>query len=224
MYKKLDISYYLELQRRYEDILLMVSLHEVNFDAFSIKIENLFVDTCAFFDSLCQTHIVEHHNAGNTFSTETNISSLDNKLTGNTFFNINDYQTLFEAEYKLSSYKTNLNCYIDKYVGNPIFYIDRDVRTFDLYTIKPFENWQSTTNPKWWKDYTSLKHNRLENIKLGTLENLTHALAGTFIILSIKNEDTFKKAQLDKEIYNVFFPCYWVISGINTARGNIKFE
>ena len=224
MYKKLDINYYLELQRRYESILLNVSLHKNNFETFSIKIENLFVDTCAFFDSLCQTHILDYKNGGNNFISESSVPDLNKKLDGKTFFNINDYRNLFESKYKTSTLNINLNCYIDNYVGNPIFYINQTNRTVDFFTIKPFENWQSSKNPDWWKDYTSMKHNRLNNIRLGNLGNLTKALGATFIILTIKNIETFKNALIDKEIYNIFFPCYWEVKGISTSRGNISFK
>ena len=224
MYKKLDINYYLELQRRFEDIILYVSLHEENFNTYSIKIENLYVDTCAFFDSLCQTFISESKNNGKSFATESNVKDFNKKVSGQEFFNINDYQEIFKNEYNIMDYEINLNCHIDEFVGNPNYYFDQTNRTVDFKLIKPFENWANSKNPDWWKDYTSLKHNRLHNIKLGNLKNLTYALAGTFIILSIKNEATFKSAQVDKEIYNVFFPNYWTFKSISTSRGNVTFD
>jgi hypothetical protein len=224
MYKKLDINYYLELQRRLENIILYVSLHEDNYNTYSIKIENLFVDTCAFFDSLCQTMIVECHTAGKTFESEGEIGDFIKKAEGIAYFNINDYQKIFEKEYTISNYEINLNCHIDYFLGNPIYYFDSTHRTIDFKLIKPFENWAVSTNPDWWGNYTSLKHNRLDNIKVGNFKNLVYALAGTFIILSLKNEITFKSAQIDKEIYNVFFPNYWTIRAIDGARSNLVFS
>lgn len=222
MYKKLDINYYLELQRRYENIILYVSLHEDNFSTYSIKIENLFVDTCAFFDSLCQTMIIEFKHNGKTFKAETSVPKFNKKVNSQEYFNISDYQAIFETEYRISGYEINMNCHLDDFVGNPLYYFDQTNRTVNFKMIKPFENWAISKNPDWWKYYTSLKHNRLDNFKVGNLKNLTYALGGAFMILSIKNENTFKLAELDKEIFNVFFPNYWTFNGINTARGNVK--
>ena len=224
MYEQLDIGYYLELQRRFEEIILHVSLHEENYSTYSIKIENLFVDTSAFLDSLCQTFITTYKNGGGTFKGESGVKDFGHKVSGKEYFNINDYREIFETEYGISGFETNLNCHIDAYVGNPIYYLNQLNKTVSFKLIKPFETWASGANPDWWKDYTSLKHNRMDNIKVGNLKNLTLALAGSFIILSLKNESTFKDAQLDKEIYNVFFPNYWNFSGISGARGNALFK
>jgi hypothetical protein len=198
-------------------------MHQDNYNTFSIKIENLFVDTCAFFDSLCQTHIIESKTGGKNFIAESSVSNFARKISIKEYFNIDDYQKILESEYHVSSFEINLNSHIESYVGNPNYYIDQTNRCVDFYLIKPFESWANSTNPDWWRNYTSLKHNRLDNIKLGNFKNLTFALAATFIILSIRNESIFKSARIDKEIYNVFFPNYWTVSGISTSRGNISF-
>ncbi|MGQ7870707.1 hypothetical protein [Sunxiuqinia sp. sy24] len=224
MFKKTDIIYYLELQRTFEDILLYVSMHEDNFGTFSVKIENLFVSACSFLDSLCQTFIIANKESGKKFTGESQVPNFLKKSEAREYFNINDYQRIFQSEYDISKYEINLNCHSEHFVGNPIFFINQENREVNFCLIKPFENWDNSINPDWWKDFTSLKHNRLHNTKLGNLKNLTYALAATFIILSIKNEDTFKNALIDKEIYNVFFPNYWKVKGINTSRGNISFK
>lgn len=183
------------------------------------------MDTCTFFDSLCQSFIIEKHNSGHEFSASNTVEKYNEKIIGNSFFNMGDYRKIFENEFNISTNKVNLNCYYRNYYGNPIYILSGEIHQLNGYSLKPFHNWNNTTNNslEWWNDFTSLKHNRLINVEKGTYENLINALAATFIILSIKNEDTFKNAQLDKEIYNIFFPKYWTFEGISTSRGNLRF-
>lgn len=220
MNQKLDISYYLELQRRFEEILLFVALHEDNFGVYSIKIENLLVATCSMFDSLCQEYISELKNGGHIFSNEP--SDINQKVSGGKDFNMGDYRLVLESEYLLSSYEINLNCYQDNFFGNPYYYFGGLNRSLNGYKITPFSSWSESKKPHWWSAFTLLKHNRTINFKQGTMKNLVDALAATFIVLSLKNKQTFFESTLDKEIYNVFFPCYWKYKGIDVTRGNIS--
>jgi hypothetical protein len=103
----MDIPYYLELQRRMFDIFRYVSCHEKNFGTHSVILEGLLVDTCAFFDSLCQTLIREK-------------SLATNKASGE--FNFGDYRTILESAFALSTKEVNLNPYDDALYSNPIHY------------------------------------------------------------------------------------------------------
>ena len=68
-----NLIYYIDLQRRLQDIFLYVSCYEENFNVYSIKIESLIIDTCSFFDSLCQGFIKSLKTKNHTFKKENEI-------------------------------------------------------------------------------------------------------------------------------------------------------
>lgn len=211
MLQPLDFPYYLELQRRLEDIFLFVSCHEKNFNTYSVKIENLFVDNCAFFESLCQAFILEKFEEKHKFKFGNNITDLEKKIYGEKHFSIVDYRILLDNEFQLSQKELNLNTYEDDYFGNPQG-IDLPAK-INGFKIKPLDEWGKDKNPLWWLSYTKLKHNRLKNIKNATLRNLIHSIGATYLILTLKNEDKFKKGKVPVEVYNVFYPKFWSFKG-----------
>lgn len=211
---KLDLTYYIELQRRLEEIFLYVDCNRDNFNTFSVKIENLFVDTCAFFDSLSQTHIIEEKNKNVVFIAErSNAININNRIQNNNFLNMGDYKILFEQEYQLSNKTLNLNHSDSAYFGNPIAYFfsywSSGKQPLNGEEIKPFESWSNNNSTTWWKSYTALKHNRLANFKKATLEGLIEALGAVFILLTVRHEKLFKNGELGQEYYRIFFPNYY---------------
>jgi hypothetical protein len=209
--KKLDFPYYLELQRRLAEVILYVSCHEDNFGTYSIKIENLFVDICAFFDSLCQTFIVDQVTQKYNFINQSSINKFSSKVSGKVFFTMDDYKKLLEKEFDLSSKEINLNIYEDYFQFNTkMLYEPSNIIG---YKIKPFDNWANQKSLKWWSAFTKLKHNRLANIKEATLEQTIYSLGATYIILSLKNQNEFKNGNVMDELYEVFYPYYWQAKG-----------
>lgn len=217
--RQLDIPYFLELQRRLKEIILYVSCHQDNFETYSIKIENLFVDTCAYFDSLCQTFITDKARSGHVFSNSSMVKKLSNKIAGTKFFTMSDYETLLESEFKLSDKEIRLNLYEDHYLGGPMHISN----SFQGYKIKPFDKWKNGGSPIWWTAYTKLKHNRLSNIKEATLKQTIFSLGATFIILTIRNEAEFKSGNIIIELYEVFYPLYWKYNG-TVLKGTPQFK
>lgn len=211
MLQQLDFPYYLELQKRLEDIFLYVACHERNFSTYSIKIENLFVDNCAFFESLCQAFIIDKSAEGHNFKFKNNINDFEKKLDGRKHFSIVDYRIVLDNEFDLSGKELNLNTYEEEYYGNPQG-IDLPAK-INGYKIKPLYEWASDKNPTWWLAYTKLKHNRLKNIKIASLKNLIYSVAATYLILTLKNETKFKKGKVPEELYNVFYPKFWTFKG-----------
>jgi len=61
------------------DIFRYISCHQRNFDTYSVTLESLLVDTCSFFDSLCQTFIRETSRTGVVFKP---LSYHPDKLSG----------------------------------------------------------------------------------------------------------------------------------------------
>jgi hypothetical protein len=50
--------------------------------------------------------------------------------------------------------------------------------------VKPFEGWNKLKAGKlfWWKAYNKVKHNRIDNYKLGNLRNLLNALGALYLM------------------------------------------
>lgn len=76
---------------------------------------------------------------------------------------------------------------IEKYINND-FGLATSIRTIndDSIIIFPFENIdasKSYANLKWWKDYQSIKHDRIKNVSKGNLLNAVTSVAAQFIIL-----------------------------------------
>jgi hypothetical protein len=49
-------------------------------------------------------------------------------------------------------------------------------------TFQPWADWANRVNPKWWKSYNDVKHERNKHFKDATLENALNSLAGLLII------------------------------------------
>jgi hypothetical protein len=206
----MDIPYYTELQRRMFDIFRYASCHEKNFDTYSVMIESLLVDTCSFFDSLCQTFIREKAKAGHTFKQQSKIKDFAKTVSGGENFCFADYRTLLEGEFVLSKMQVNINPYEDALYSNPMNYLPSQISG---YLILPFEEWATGKSSPWWKAFTDLKHDRLSNFREAKLRHVIYSLAAVFMILSLRNEADFKAGNVTPEIYNLFFPKYWAFKG-----------
>ncbi len=201
------IPYFVELQRRLYDIFLYVSCHERNFATYSIKIESLFVDAASFFDSLTQTFIIEQVQSGREFKAKDRVPQFNAKIERTDYFNAGDYRVLLEKEFKLSSKEVSLNAYEDNLHADTCRFIPEKN---DCYLIRPFACWAEEKGLFWWKAYTTLKHNRLANSTEATLKNTIYALAGTFIVLSMRHIDVFTFGRRDV-LYELFLPYYWIV-------------
>ena len=206
----MDIPYYIELQRRTFDIFRYVSCHEENFGTHSVILESLLVDTCSFFDSLCQTFIREKSGAGHVFKQESQVSDFTGKLNGSREFNFGDYRKLLEGDFVLSKDEVNLNPYEEALYSNPMNLPDKIAG----YLIVPFKEWAADPGiSPWWGAFTDLKHDRLKNFRKAKLQNVIYALAAVFIILTLRNETAFKAGSITPELYDLFFPKYWTFKG-----------
>lgn len=206
----LDIPYYLELQRRMVDIFRYVSCHEKNFDTYSVIMESLLIDTCSFFDSLCQTLIREKSKAGHAFKRESRVGDFKKKVSESEGFCFRDYRELLEGDFVLSKKEINLNLYEDALYSNPMHYLPDAVSG---YLMAPFKEWATGSSSPWWKAFTGLKHDRMSNFREAKLRNALHSLAAVFIILTLHNEAEFKAGSVTLELYDLFFPRYWTFKG-----------
>jgi hypothetical protein len=207
----LDIPYYLELQRRMQDIFRYVSCHERNFDTYSIILESLLIDSCSFFDSLCQTFIRGKVQSGNIFAKENEVTDFYDRVSGDEGFNFGHYRKLLEGDFLLSSKEVTLNVYEDAFLS-PMHSLPNRI---DGYRIAPFKEWAviPEIESPWWGAFTSLKHDRIRNFRQATLKNVIYSLSAVFIVLTLNREPEFKSGIVPLEVYDLFFPQYWAFKG-----------
>src|SRR5947209_16780252 len=212
--------YYIELQRRVQDVFLYISCHEDNFSAFSIKIESIIIDICSFFDSLCQVFIKTLKLKGHIFKEENEIKDFNKKADlgiRGYHFSIIDYKSLLFIDLSLHDKEVILD------YGYPIpvmysFYLQRTSGTRG-HRIRPFSDWSVQDSPSWWQAFTDLKHDRMTNFKKASLKNAIDALAAVFIVVTFMNEDLFREGGVSEEVYNLFSIQYWPQTGsVSTGR------
>ena len=195
------------------DIFRYVSCHEKNFDAYSVILESLLIDTCSFFDSLCQSLIRDKSRAGYAFTQESQVGDFTKKVSGSENFNFGDYRKLLESDFVLSARKVNLNLYEDALYSNPMGYLPDEISG---HLIAPFKEWAAgvhVVQSPWWNAFTELKHDRIRSFREAKLRNALHSLAAVFIILTVRNETEFKAGSVSLELYDLFFPKYWTFKG-----------
>lgn len=76
----------------------------------------------------------------------------------------------------------------------------------------PFENIDSSkpyANLHWWKDYQSIKHDRIKNVAKGNLINAVNSVAAQHIILRILT-DFISYSEGQEYIKKEYFSEYWV--------------
>jgi len=140
--------------------------------------------------------------------------------------NITDYFKINESS-RLNEYEVRLNVW----TPNPL-------------TIKPFEDWNSSTFTPltWFQNYNSVKHNRNTNFNLASLENLVNCIAGLFVILASQfghqifspyqitasySEDDNSYISVDTSVFSIKFPTNWSNSEIlnfdwNTLKNDLQ--
>lgn len=137
--------------------------------------------------------------------------------------NIQDYYKIDKSS-KLSDYKVKLNIW----KPNSKIYM-------------PFSDWKDGYSLKWYQDYNKVKHDREENFKYASLENLVQAVTGLICILfsqfgietlyaynacaiSTKDEDGYKFR--DDFMFSIKEPDNWIESEkYNISNKNIvSFE
>lgn len=78
--------------------------------------------------------------------------------------NINDYRNIIAEKY-------------------PKFYSMKVMIPKYGIELTPWEKWERSENPDWWKRYNSVKHERSANFQNANLENTLNAVAGLFCLI-----------------------------------------
>jgi len=136
-FEKTFWNYYLELERQYLEIELIIPFDEINYSTFSYKYRDLLWTICSEIDVLFREYM----------KIEGFTPDLDDE--GNPIYNINQYNKFVNS--KIQNFKTQeITCYNPK---------------FNKKKIHPYKNWENEP-PKWWQIYNKIKHNP-EKIKYG---------------------------------------------------------
>lgn len=136
-FEKTFWNYYLELERQYLEIDLVIPFDETNYSTFSYKYRDLLWAICSEIDVLFREYMI----------LEKYVPELDND--GNPKYDINQYNKFVNE--KIQNFKSQeITCYNPK---------------FNKKKICPFKNWENEP-PEWWQIYNKIKHNP-EKIKHG---------------------------------------------------------
>jgi hypothetical protein len=204
----LDVGYYAELQKRLLDVFLYVSCDKRNFGTFSITLASIFLDAASFFDSLAQTFIRNYSKASHQFKAEAKIDGFRRKIDDKSFFNMDDYRKIFEAEFQFSDKVLNLNTHGGDFYCQPTACFRDPARRFD---IKPFAAWSSNRNPEWWGAFTDVKHDRIQHMDQATLGNTIEAYGAVLVVLSFFHERFMKSHTRALDTYRLLTPRYWKV-------------
>ncbi len=87
------------------------------------------------------------------FKASSEIAKFSDKGSGEQFFTMADYRTLFEKEFEFSKLVLNLNVYGDRFYDSPIACFHDVSRCYD---VVPFKTWGKVENPDWWRAFTAI--------------------------------------------------------------------
>jgi hypothetical protein len=152
------IFWYEELEERLIEFLKFFPFTHLSKNVPSPRLAGVVTETCHILDSLFR----EVSNPKETIKGKTKKKK---ELT------IKDYAELYAKHFNLSATKSLM------FVSTPQYVI-------------PFKEWEPPTTGReykdlpWWSAYNKLKHSRIENIKLATLENAVNALCGLHQVIA----------------------------------------
>jgi hypothetical protein len=209
----LDVSQYLEFQKRVLAVFPYISCNRDNFKTYSIVLVSVLLDAGSLFDSLAQTFIRCYYETGLLWEAKDSVKNFDEKVNRKKYFSMADYQTLFEAKFDFSGKTLNLNPYGDNFCGYPTDCLRNTLHQFE---ICPFKEWSSEKSLAWWDAFTGLKHDRSENLAKATLENTLLAAGAAFIVLTHFHGDYVKTRINEIGVLQVFTPLYWKLRGTRT--------
>lgn len=208
----LDVSQYLEFQKRVLALFPHISCRTENFQTFSTVLVSVLVDAGSLFDSLAQTFIRHCAFSGISFRAAGSVRDFQKKINVEKFFTMEDYRVLLEEQFEMSAKALNLNVYDDDFYSYPTRCLHDASHRFEL---RPFKEWSEDRSLPWWNAFTALKHDRSTNLTKATLENTLLATAGAFVLLTVFHEAYLKKRFRGLDLLKLFTPLYWKVTSQN---------
>lgn len=149
-------SYYLSIEKMLANTIQFVSPSEENENTYSDEFTKIILLSCSEIDSILKL-----------------LCKLNNIILTDREYNMKNYAKMLEKDtfIKHESYGPE--------------YVSTINESFLLVT--PFKDINSKikyAGLEWWKDYQSLKHNRMENAKKGNLKNSIFSVSAHYILMT----------------------------------------
>lgn len=178
MKKNIFWSVYKQIEFDFENVLSNIHLDDKQFDVYSSKIASLLLATCSEIESI---------------SKELYLLNNGKKNDRNKIFYDHDALKLLNRLFlieKKEIYISSRNCYLK----------NRYLKPFEKNTLKNDSGEEKTF--KWNHAYQNIKHDKIENLKLGNFENLITAI-GALYLLNIYFQDNNLYVGKDQHLTNV---------------------
>ena len=155
-----------------------------------IMLENNFMDTFVYVEPVTENNDTFSKEYGNlllSIGSEIDVvckelcKIIENKTAGDVSrYNVVDYKNVISGD------------------GN--FMNESCVYLINCEVLQPWLEWNTVDRPSWWKNYNSLKHDRLnsDNYKLGNYSNVKDALSALYIITRILYKKMFSFEPIPK--------------------------
>ena len=129
------------------------------------------------------------------------------------------------CDFPLQAYKTIIDYKETVFIKYPD--ITSEIIRIDDYGLEfaPFSEWNSST-PKWWKSFTSIKHNRSSTMKSASLDNVLNILSALFLLeMKYFNEiaDTVHGIDIPEQQSKLFSLPYWIFRAVPSSEAFLHF-
>lgn len=150
-------DYYLTIEKMLVDTRQYLSPSQQNKNAYSDEFAKIILLACSEIDAILKF-----------------LCKLENISPSKKYYEMQDYSELL-------SYFSNI-----KDVGlGPAYCSSLKEKVPIVFPFKELDKGKPYANLNWWENYQKIKHNRMENIELGNLENALFSLAAYYIIICI---------------------------------------
>lgn len=233
---KIYESLFRVFEREFSTISEYVAFDEKNFNSYSIKIQELHLRICSEIENVLK--IVVHKN----FLNQEGVSSRWEEKKLKDLLNIKKSDEYLEIKDALNRKKMeqvdrslfgfpdfSFYLYIASNTINlnkksVIFTSILDV-TSDKSVITPFAVKKGVNVPSWWTAYNRLKHDKVSNFSICTLNDLIHSFAALFILMvyliKYTNEKPIFNQQMKTNFSEVSIDCsYWDFESIHFKSTN----
>lgn len=172
-------GYYLSIEKMLEKTRQYVSPSFNNKDTYSDEFAKIILLSCSEIDSLLKY-----------------LCKLKRINKNGKHYNMQDYAKLLK---KINNIKDIGYC--------PFYNSSLKEEALVVYPFATLEQEKNYANLVWWKDYQSIKHNRIENAELGNLHNAVSAIIAHYIILKYAMEYIDNKESRDfvKNTYSSYY-------------------
>ena len=166
-------GYYLSIEKMFVETRQYVSPSSDNKKTYSDEFTKIILLSCAEIDSILKY-----------------LCELENIDSPNKHYSMSDYAKLLGKNSCINDFGY-IPFYNSSLTEKPIIVFP----FVDLDENKPY------ANLKWWENYQKIKHDRIENVELGNLENATFSLVAYYVVIRL-SMNYLKSSALKEYIEN----------------------